>query len=208
MRVFAIRLALFSLCLPAGAQTQQAAPNPNFPKKEFLGDSLALLSFCNFHDITDRYEIFAAFKELGITAAENVEIMAIRDKNYQIYRNKYTTPAAQEKICRQARSQFFFIKTVRKGVPIIPGSDTEKQPEKIETFGTILGVLVYCEMKVDGTRWGHFMSDMGVKAESMDALGNQARETQRALVAQYGAFQRAPAEVCAKAKNAATFINQ
>jgi hypothetical protein len=208
MRRIAIYLILLCVCLPAAAQTQQVPPN--FRKKEFFGDMLAILSFCNFHDITDRYEMFVAFKELGVTSADRSEIFAIRDKNYQIYRNKFDTPATQEKFCKDARSQFFFVKTKRKDVPIVAGSDTEKQPEKIETFGDVLGVLVFCRTKIDINRWGGFLVDMGVKSESMDALGKQAVQTERALVVQYGSPEHAP-DVCAKAKNsfsADRFIKQ
>jgi len=208
MRRIAISLMLLCICAKAAAQTQQLPPN--FPRKEFLGDMLALLSFCNFHDITDRYEIFVAFKELGVTSADRLEIFALRDKNYQIYRRKFDTPATHEKVCREARSQFFFIKTKRKGVPIAAGSDTDKQPEKIETFGNILGVLFFCQAKVDENKWGSFLFEMGVKSDSIPALNNQAQVTQHALAAQYRNPQGAP-EVCAKAKNgfsADSFIKQ
>jgi hypothetical protein len=161
---------------------------------------LAILSFCNFHDITDRYEIFVALRDLGVTSRDRTEIYTLRDKNYQRLRSEYTTPAAHEKFCSASRSQFFFIKTKRKGVPIVAGSDTEKQPEKIEAFGNVLGVLLFCERKIDDVRWGSFLFDMGVKSESVSALNAQAAQVRRSLSAEHGSPQRAP-EICAKATN-------
>lgn len=168
----------------------------------------AIMSYCNFHDTTDRYEIFVAMKELGVTSADRPEIMAIRDKNYQIYRNKFDTPAKQEELCKQARFNFFFVKTRRKGVPISAGSDTDKQPEKIEAIGKILGVISFCQFNVDETKWGQFLVNMGVKVESMKAVSDQAGQLYHSLITQHGFPERAP-EVCAKTKNdfwASSFI--
>jgi hypothetical protein len=167
LRYLAIAL-LSCLSLTALAQTSptpqtQQLP-PNFPRKELFGDMFALISYCNFHDRTDHYEIFVALKELGMTSADRAEIMAIRDKNYRIYRDQFDTPAKQEELCRKASEQFFFTKTKRKGVPLLPGSDTEKQPEKIETFGKMLGAILFCEVKLDGKKWAFSSSTWVSKA--------------------------------------------
>ena len=207
MRRISLALYLLIICQLGFAQAQQRPP-PNFPKKEFFGDALALLSFCNFHDVTDHFEMFLAFKELGVTAADKSEILAIRDKDYQIYRDKFSTPASQEELCKRAKNQFFFIKTRRKGVPLVAGSDTNKQPEKIKLFGNALGVMLFCKANIDQRKWWDFMFYMGINSESVTPLVDYAAKTKQALAARYGTPEKA-SDTCLKIKNnyySSTFI--
>jgi hypothetical protein len=101
-------------------------------------------------------------KAFGVTSADRPAMEASRDKNYQILRDKSKTAREHADFCIEKRSWPFFIKAVRKGSPLSAGSDTSKQPEKIELFGNMLGALVFCKIDVDGNKWGRFLWDMGV----------------------------------------------
>jgi hypothetical protein len=193
-----LRICLILLiATSAYAQTQpQPQPQipPGFDRVEFFGVVLARMAFCGMFHHVDQYEFATAMKAFGVTSADRPAMEASRDKNYQILRDKFKTAREHGDFCIENRSWPFFIKAGRKGSPSWVGSDPGKQPEKIELFGNMLGALVFCKIDVDGNKWGLFLSDMGVKSESMSAMGDQAKRQQQALIAE-STPQRA-AEAC------------
>ena len=187
--------------IAAEAQTQvQPQPQmpPGFDRVEFFGVVLARMSFCGMFQDVDQYELAVAMKAFGVTSADRPAIEVSQDKNYQILRAKSKTAREHADFCIENRSWPFFIKAARKGLPLLAGSDTSKQPEKIEQFGNLLGALVFCKIDVDGNKWGRFLWDMGLKSESMSAMADQAKRQQQALIAE-NTPQRA-AKACREAR--------
>ena len=76
---------------------------------------LALIGFCGLHHHVDQYEMAVAMRDLGVTAADRSALEAVRDKNYQAYREKYGTAPAHGAFCIQVRLHPFFEKVGRKG---------------------------------------------------------------------------------------------
>jgi hypothetical protein len=186
MMLKAISRVCVLLCLatPTFAQTPQSNP---FDRVEFFGDILALMGFCGLFHHVDQYEMAMGMKAFDVTSADRPAMEAIRDKRYRAYREKYKTASAHGDFCIQVRSHPFFIKAGRKGSPIVVGSETTKQPEKIELFGNALGAMLFCKIHIDANKWGSFLFDMGVKSESVAALTDQSVQKRKSLVAQYGA---------------------
>ena len=60
-----------------------------------------------------------------------------------------------------------------------------------QLFGNMLGTLTFCKIPVDGTKWGMFLSDMGVRSESMKAMGEVATKEGLALAAEKSPEQTA-----------------
>jgi hypothetical protein len=174
------------------SQPQPQMP-PGFDRVEFFGVVLARMSFCGMFHYVDQYEMAMAMKAFGVVQADRPAMEASRDKNYQMLRDKLKTAREHADFCIENRSWPFFIKAARKGTPLWVGSDPEKQPEKIELFGNLLGALVFCKIPIDGNKWGRFLSDMGVKSESMRAMSEVATKQGLALAA-----EKSPqaAEVC------------
>jgi len=166
---------------------------PGFDRVEFFGVVLARMSFCGmFHDV-DQYEMAMAMKAFGVVQTDRLAMEASRDKNYQILREKFKTAREHADFCMENRSWPFFVKARRKGSPSWVGSDPEKQPEKIELFGNMLAALVFCKIPIDGNKWGLFLSDMGVRSESMKAMREVATKQGLALAAEKSPEQ---AEAC------------
>jgi hypothetical protein len=185
-------MALACLCTPAFAQsTPPAQPQlpPGFDRVAFFGDILARMSFCGFHYFIDEYEMGMAMKAFGVIGSDRPAIEAVRDKNYALLREKYKTAKEHGDFCIQNRSHPFFMKASRKGIPLWVGSDTDKQPEKVELFGDLFAAITFCKMPIDGNKWGRFLSDMGVKSESMPAMSERAAQTQRAYAQMAGTPQ-------------------
>lgn len=190
-----LRVCLFVLISSTAlAQTPpklQPQMPPGFDRIEFFGIVLARMSFCGMFHHVDQYEMAMAMKAFGVMQADRPAIEASRDKNYQIIRDKFKTARDHADFCIENRSWPFFIKAGRKGSPSWVGSDTEKQPEKIELFGNMLGALSFCKIPIDGTKWGMFLSDMGVKSESIKEMGEVATKKGLALVAEKNSEQAA-----------------
>jgi hypothetical protein len=171
---------------------------PGFDKVEFFGVVLARMSFCGMFHYVDEYELSMAMKAFGVTTADRPAMEASRDKNYQLFRDKIKTAREHADFCIENRSWPFFIKAARKGLPSLVGSDTNKQTEKIELFGNMLGALRFCKIDVDGNKWGTFLWDMGVTSESMSAMADQAKRQLQALIA--GDAPQRASEVCKEAR--------
>jgi hypothetical protein len=171
-------------------QSQPQIP-PGFDRVEFFGVVLARMSFCGMFHQVDQYEMAIAMKAFGVVQTDRPAMEASRDKNYQILRDKFKTARDHADFCIENRSWPFFIKAGRKGSPSWVGSDPEKQPEKIEFFGNMLGALIFCKIPMDGTKWGMFLSDMGVRSESMKAMGEVATKQGLALAAEKSPEQAA-----------------
>jgi hypothetical protein len=164
---------------------------PGFDRVEFFGVVLARMSFCGMFHQVDQYEMAMAMKAFGVVQTDRPAMEASRDRNYQILRDKFKTARDHADFCIENRSWPFFIKAGRKGSPLWVGSDPEKQPEKIEFFGNMLGALVFCKISMDGVKWGMFLSDMGVRSESMRAMGEVATKRGLALAAENSPEQAA-----------------
>jgi hypothetical protein len=157
------------------------------------------MAYCNFFHHVDQYEMAMAMKAFGVTSIDRQAIEARRDSQYKMYRSKFQNASSHGDFCIRARSHPFFIKAGRRGSPLIPGSDTNKQPEKIELFGDFLGVVAFCKIPIDDERWGKFLFDMGVKSESVPAIGTKAIAVRRALLAEHSNPARAQ-QVCDEAR--------
>ena len=192
VRAVLTTLVLVSVTVPVLPQTPHRNPLDKVP---FFGDMLALIGFCGLHHHIDQYEMAMAMSELGVTAADRPALEAVRDKNYEAYREKYSTAPAHGAFCIQVRLHPFFEKVAREGSPTIVGSDTTKQPEKIELFGNLIGTILFCKMDVDSTNLESFFTDMGVLSESMNSLKDKSLKVQQALLTQYGTPERA-IDVC------------
>lgn len=84
---------------------------------------------------------------------------------------------------------------MRKGFPIVAGSDDRRQPEKIDFFGSALGSAIFCKIPIDGVKWGKFLFEMGVKSESVPALNKQATAAAAGIAASK-TIKRDTAEYC------------
>lgn len=185
-------MALTLIHTPALAQnTQPAQPQlpSGFDRVAFFGDILARMSFCGLHYFIDQYEMGVAMKAFGVVGSDRPAMEAARDKNYAVLREKFKTAKEHADFCIQNRSHPFFMKAARRGLPLWVGSDTIKQSEKIELFGDFLASMTFCKMPIDGDKWGLFLSDMGVKSESMQAMSERAAQTQRAYTQMAGTPQ-------------------
>ena len=181
-------------CISNAPASAQALP-PLVDKVEFFGDILAVVAFCNLIQTVDQYELSAGMRHFGISSADRVAMEASRDKHYATFRRENATPAKHQEFCVKSMRHSFLVKVQRSGVPSHVGSDHRRQPEKIEFFGDILANMVFCKIPVNSDKWGAFMFNMGVKSESMAALGEHATKTQKAIAAEYGTSQGA-AEMC------------
>lgn len=171
-------LTLFLLFLsPAYAQDQSAIVDKLFPpgvsKVDFFGDTLGTIAFCNLWNHVDQYELATGIRFFGVTSADQKAMEAVRQKQYGKYRSEITTISQHQEFCSAAVRHPFMMRIMRRGFPIIAGSDDRRQPEKIEFFGNILGPILFCKIAFDGEKWGTFLFEMGVKSESMPALYKQ-----------------------------------
>jgi hypothetical protein len=205
-RLLFVAFIILSSSTPGFSQEGQLIPEsllrkllpPGVTKFDFFGDALAVIAFCNFTKDVDQYELAAGMRAFGVAPADQPKIDAIRDRQYDIYRRDFSNLMRQRDFCAAAVTDAvkisrasdsirasFLLKIQRSGVPLLPGSDSRRQPEKIEVFGDLLGKASFCKISIDAHKFADFLSYMGVQAESMDALGNRAAKRQRDLVAQY-----------------------
>lgn len=197
----AIFITCLILCVSSSASAQgQPQPQlpPSFDRIAFFGDIFARMSFCGLFNFVDQYELMSATKAFGVTGSDRPAIEAVREKNYQKLRDTFKTPAAHGDFCIENWSHPFLVKAGRRQSTSIAGSDTTKQPEKIEVFGELLGSLTFCKMQIDGDKWGRFLFDMGVKSESIPAMAERAKAAQQSLAPLAGTSQAN--EFCAQTK--------
>lgn len=183
---YALTLFLFFLS-PVYAQDQSAIVDKLFPpgvsKVNFFGDTLATIAFCNLWNHVDQYELATGIRFFGVISADRKAMETVRQKQYEKYRREITTISQHQEFCSAAVRHPFMMKIMRRGFPIIAGSDDRRQPEKIEFFGNTLGPVLFCKIAFDEQKWGTFLFEMGVKSESMPALNKQADTTANKLKA-------------------------
>ena len=141
---------------------------------DFVGDMFATIAFCNLWNHVDQYELATGIRYIGVTSADRKAMEAFRQKQYEKYRREITTISQHQEFCSAAVRHPFLMKTMRRGFPIIAGSDDRRQPEKIEFFGNVLGPVFFCKISFDDEKWGKYLFEMGVKSESISALNKQA----------------------------------
>lgn len=168
---------------------------PNFDKRDYFGDMLALTAFCGLAHNVDQYEMGQAMKAFGVTSVDRQAIEVAREKHYQAYRDKFKTSSTHGDFCIAIRSHPFFSKVSRNGTPVHVGSDTKKQEEKTELFGHFLGAMAFCKIPFDAEKWWSYMFDMGVKSETVPALTAHSNKVRQDLLSAYGTPDQA-AVVC------------
>lgn len=162
-------------------------------KTDFYGDMLAVIGFCNLWLHVDQYELAASMRFFGITSAEQPAVRAAQEKHYTEYKQKFPAMTQQGDFCGRAVRHPFFVKILRRGFPVVAGSDDRRQPEKIEFFGNMLGPVFFCKITLDENEWGRFLFEMGLKSESVSALNKHAMKVMNELNAQ----NSTPSEIAA-----------
>jgi len=183
MSRYTLGVAFLLLSSPVLAQQLQLPQGLN--KAEYFGDVLAVVAFCNLTLSVDQYEMSAGMKAFGVTSSDQAGMEAVRAKYYEMYRREFTTPEKHQDFCTKIMNHPFIAKVKRRGVPTIAGSDDRRQSEKIEVFGEMFARMTFCKIQINAAKWGLFLSNMGVKSDSMPALSEHAAKTHNAISAKY-----------------------
>ncbi|WP_072387095.1 hypothetical protein [Hyphomicrobium sp. CS1BSMeth3] len=195
---YTLAALLILLSNPVSAQQLQMPKGLAAP--QFLGDMLAVVAFCNLTNSVDQYEMSAFARAIGITPTDKAHVEAERIKHYGKYRSHFDTLQKHQDFCGKITRHPFLLKVMRRGVPNSVGSDDRRQSEKIDYFGEMLAKLLFCNAQVDEMKWGNYLFAMGVKSESMPALGAHAKKMRSAIAGKYSTPQLA-SEMCTQVRD-------